>query len=252
MSLEFNSWFLFPFKWLPTLYQTDLSTGEGALIYTHTKSEWFARVFGEHEQPCLYKEGLDLTWDRRGRGYSDRQLQNCYNNNMQTEAKQTGLCGRKIFETHKHTHLLCLFMISEAYWVVQEHSVFMRQRKWMQIRVLGERFLLIGFVFVSAPPTGSCGTSPLKVFRHLWLDISLSSLSQKRWISVRWTMQNVQNLQGGTTCLWVQQKFRRDVQRQMLNPQILIWVMQIPVTATKYLDEFIVLFLIELHRDNRY
>jgi len=44
-------------------------------IHSHTKSEWFARVFGEHEQPCLYKEGLDLTWDKRGRGYSDRQLQ---------------------------------------------------------------------------------------------------------------------------------------------------------------------------------
>lgn len=117
-------------------------------------------------------------------------------------------CATGRFFKHINIHLLCLFMNSEAYWVVQEHSVFMRQRKWMQIRVLGERFLLTGFVFVSAPPTGSCGTSPLKVFRHLWfrLDISLSSLSQKRWITVQWTMQNVQHLQGGTTCLWVQQK----------------------------------------------
>ncbi len=42
-------------------------------------------------------KSLDLTWGRKGGGgYNDRQLQNCNNNNIQTQAKQTGLCGRKI------------------------------------------------------------------------------------------------------------------------------------------------------------
>lgn len=97
---------------------------------------------------------------------------------------------------------------------------------------------------------------PLKVFRHLWfrLDVSLSSLTQKRCTAVQCTMQNVQHMQGGTTCLWVQEKFRWDVQRQMLNSQILIWAHHKSHADPSYCDKVFrwihYAFLKEFHQES--
>lgn len=106
--------------------------------------------------------------------------------------------------------------------VVQEHSVFMRQRKWMQIRVLGGEISPYRIFLCLSAPYWLLRYFPLKVFRHLWFRLEIS-LTQKRCIAIQCTMQNVQHMQGGTTRLWVQEKFRRDVQLQILNSQILIW-----------------------------